>query len=379
MRSRIIYRIAIGALFFILGLCFASWASRIPTIRQKLNISDSNLGLILFALPAGSFCSLPVSGWLINKLSSRIIAFSALFLYGLVLLALGFAQSPFQLVVCLFFYGWLGNTANISINTQALGVQEMYGKGIMASFHGLWSLAGFTGAAVGTYMIARGISPAYHFLGISLLTLCGLALSFSFAIKRDVNNKESTSFFTRPEGSLISLGAIAFCSLICEGAMFDWSGIYFQKIVKADKGMIGAGYSAFMCTMAAGRFMADWFSNRFGVRFTLQGSGLLICMGLLLVVLFPYVATAITGFLLVGFGVCSVVPLVYSLAGKSEKLSAGAALATVSTIGFLGFLLGPPVIGLIAGAFNLRISFLLIALMGLCVTLVTTKVLPAKS
>ena len=163
--------------------------------------------------------------------------------------------------------------------------------------------------------------------------------------------------------------------MMCEGAMFDWSGIYFQKVVHAKASLVGAGYASFMSTMAAGRFIADWFNNRFGLKFTLQASGILIAIGLLIAVIFPYFGTAIAGFLLVGFGVCSVIPMIYSVAGKSKTLSAGVALATVSTIGFLGFLLGPPVIGLLAGLFSLKASFILIACMGLSVTFISSKVL----
>ena len=126
--------------------------------------------------------------------------------------------------------------------------------------------------------------------------------------------------------------------------------------------------------MALGRFAADWFAARFGLKQTLQLSGLLTASGLLVAVIFPHLYTAMLGFLLVGFGVSSVVPMVYSVAGKSKTMSPGMALAAVSTIGFVGFLVGPPVIGFIAGAFSLRISFILIAVMGLCVTGISSKV-----
>src|SRR2546421_8456432 len=267
--SRIIYRIAIGTLFFLLGLCFSSWASRIPTIRQKLNLSDSQLGIVLFALPAGSLLSLPVSGWLVHKVGSKKVAIITMLLYSIILLYIGLSQTTWQLIVCLFIFGWFGNTGNISINTQAIGVEKLYGRTIMASFHGLWSLAGFTGAFVGTYMIARGIEPSKHFLIIAITVFIAIAICFRYTLTEDKGKEESHPLFVRPDKSLLSLGVIAFCSMMCEGAMFDWSGIYFQKVVQVDRTLIGAGYSAFMSTMAAGRFIADWFSNKFGLKFTL--------------------------------------------------------------------------------------------------------------
>jgi MFS family permease len=173
---------------------------------------------------------------------------------------------------------------------------------------------------------------------------------------------------------LIILGVIAFCSMICEGTMFDWSGVYFKKVIKAPDGMAGIGYAAFMSTMASFRFIADWLTTRLGARRVLQLSGALTASGLLIAVLLPYFATAIFGFLLVGAGVSSVVPLVYSAAGKSKTMSAGMALAAVSTIGYLGFLVGPPLIGFVAQASSLSISFSIIALMGTCIAIMGSRV-----
>ena len=156
------------------------------------------------------------------------------------------------------------------------------------------------------------------------------------------------------------------CCSDCRG------GVYFKKVVMAEKAWVGAGYTAFMSTMATGRFIADWFTSKFGVKKIFQISGVLTAGGLMIAVLFPDLVTAMLGFFLVGFGVSSVVPLVYSAAGRSKVMSAGVAIAAVSTIGFFGFLIGPPLIGVIAGLFSLRISFVIIAAMGLCVTIIAT-------
>jgi len=371
---RNIRRIAVGVLFFLQGLCFASWASRIPTIQQSLHLSDTALGGVLLALPVGLMLSLPLSGWLVAKIGSRKVVMIALSLYGLVLVSLGLAQSVPQLMVCLFFYGFAGNLSNISINTQAVGVEALFGKSIMASFHGLWSLAGFTGATIGAFMIGAGVVPYQHFAFVLFFLLAALAISTRYIMPEDASQNADQPLFAKPDKTLLTLGIIAFCSMICEGAMFDWSGIYFRKVVMAEPSWIGAGYTAFMSTMALGRFVADWFTSRYGLKYTLRLSGVLIATGLLTAVCFPYLGTAMLGFFLVGFGVSSVVPLVYSAAGKSSVMSPGVALAAVSTIGFLGFLIGPPLIGLVAGATSLRISFTIIACMGLCVALMASKV-----
>jgi MFS family permease len=194
-------------------------------------------------------------------------------------------------------------------------------------------------------------------------------------LPRDTHQKqdEKTPLFVKPDRYIIKLGLIAFASMICEGTMFDWSGVYFQKIVEAPQEFTRLGYVAFMSTMAGGRLAADWFVTRYGVRRILGISGLFIVSGMLLAVGFPQLVPATLGFLLVGIGVSSVVPLIYSLAGKSETMSPGVALASVSSIGFTGFLIGPPLIGYIAQAASLRWSFTLMAVLGLGTSIVSRK------
>ena len=373
--SRKTHRVAVGSLFFLLGLCFASWASRIPSVQQKMGISEAELGGVLLAIPLGQLLSLPLAGWLVAKEGSRKVVLWGVVLYAAALVGLGWASSLYQLLPCLVLFGIGGNLTNISVNTQAVGVERLYNqKPIMASFHGLWSLAGFVAAAVGSFMIGHAVTPGVHFVFIALFILVGLAVSAGSTVREDSGVDPNQSIFVKPDKELLGLGAIAFCALICEGAMFDWSGVYFKKVIHADKDWVGAGYTAFMSTMAAGRFGADWLAHRLGPKRVIQLSGLLTATGLSIAVALPTLPTALLGFLLVGFGTSAVVPLVYSAAGKSTHMSAGMALAAVSTIGFFGFLLGPPVIGFVAGATSLRVSFALIAVMGLCVSAVASRV-----
>jgi MFS family permease len=369
--SKLRLRIAVGALFFMAGLCFASWTSRIGDIQKSLHLSFAGLGGVLSALPVGLLCSLPFSGWVISKIGSRRLLIVSLCFYGITLMGLGLAQNSIQLICCLLFFGFSSNAVNISVNTQAVATEQLYNKPIMASFHGLWSMAGFTGALIGLGMIAKGIDPFHHFIVISITIV--ICIGIAARSLKDDKTASTGPIFVMPDNSLVKLGIIAFCSMICEGAMFDWSTIYFRDIVHPDKNWIGAGYACFMGAMASGRFIADWFAHRFGLKRILQVSGSLTAIGLLIAVALPYLFTAMAGFLLVGFGVSSVVPMVYSAAGKSKTMSPGVALAAVSTIGFAGFLIAPPIIGFIAGLATLRASFILIACMGLSVVVVSSK------
>jgi MFS family permease len=367
------YRIAVSVFFFIAGFVFASWASRIPDIKNQLHLSDGGLGSILLALPAGLMTGLPLAGFLVSRSGSKKVMIAGALLYPGVLLLLGLAATPFQLAAALFLFGFCGNLLNISINTQAVGVEAMYGRSIMASFHGLWSLAGFSGAAVSTMMLSFKLNPFEHFILIFIASLLLVASAYKYALPQDKGTAQQP-LFAKPDKSVLKLGLIVFGCLVCEGTMFDWSGIYFEKVVQVPSSLRNSGYIAFMSSMAAGRFIADWLVTKFGVKQMLQASGIIICCGLLTAVIFPYFIPAAIGFLLVGTGVSSVVPLTYGLAGKSKTMAAGAALAALSTVGFLGFLLGPPLIGFIAQAAGLRWSFTVIAFIGLTTTILATKI-----
>jgi MFS family permease len=367
------HRLAVGCFFFLAGLCFSSWASRIPNIQTKLHLNNAALGGVLLALPTGLLLSLPFAGWIVARYGSKYIVMGSAILYALTLPTLGFVHHTWQLVFCLFIFGIGGNSLNISINTQAIGTEAMYGRSIMASYHGIWSLAGFSGAAIGTLMISQGIIPSRHFLIITTIAAIIILSASRFLLATDIGKTEQQPIFAKPDKSLLNLGLIAFCSMICEGAMFDWSGVYFQKVIQPAPALIAAGYTAFMATMATGRFVGDWFATKVGIKRILQISGMLTATGLLLSIVFPYFITAVIGFLLVGAGVSSVIPFIYSAAGRSKVLSPGVALAAVSTIGYLGFLFGPPFIGFIAQISSLRISLGLIALLGVGITVIATR------
>lgn len=367
-------RISVSAFFFITGLCFASWASRIPDIQHRLHLNEAQLGSVLFALPIGSMLSLPIAGFLVTRFGSRIVMLTGALLYAGLLCLLGTVDAIWQLVTVLFFFGMSGNMMNISINTQAVGVEALYGRSIMASFHGLWSLAGFTGAAIGTFMVSQNLSPVIHFISITCLIFIIALFMFPHTLRNKESMEGSESGFSWPDKSLLKLGIIAFCCMACEGCMFDWSGIYFRDIVKAPGHLVPLGYTAFMAMMATGRFVGDRLITKIGAKHVMILSGCLIALGLLTAIFFPNIYAATAGFLLTGFGVSSIVPMAYGLAGKSKTVAAGVAIAAVSTVGYLGFLFGPPVIGYIAKAANLRWSFALIALLGSLIIFLAGKV-----
>jgi MFS family permease len=361
-------RIAVSAFFFLHGLCFSSWASRIPNIQQYFHLSDAALGSVLFAMPIGSFTSLLFCGWLITKNGSHNMVLIAATIYCCMLAGIGYASTVVQLVVCMFFFGAFGNLMNVAFNTQAIAVEKLYPKPIMSSFHGIWSLAALAGASLGGWLMGRGVAVFHHFLSIALTGLCTTIICSRWLMPHDTSQEQKKIFFTMPEKSILNLGMIAFCSMMCQGAMFDWSGVYFKKVLSLDPAWIGTGYTAYMISMTASRFFADWAVHRAGLKKILVWSGVLTAFGLLLAVCFPFFGSSLIGFMIVGIGVSAVVPLLYSAVGKSKTVSPATAIASLSTLGFIGLLIGPPLVGYIAGAAGLRISFLVLALIGLTVS-----------
>jgi MFS family permease len=367
-------RISVSALFFLEGLCFATWGARIPAIQQQLGLSEAQLGSALFVIPIGLILSMPLTSWLISRIGTkRMLEFSIL-LYGFALFTLGMARTTPELVAALFLFGLTSNAVNTTVNTQAVAVESLYGKSIMASFHGTWSTGGFTGAALGTLMIGMNIAPSRHFIFIFVAIFFGSLFSFRFLVPDFRGEANQQPIFAWPGKDLLQLGLIAFCSMTCEGAMFDWSGVYFKKVVLAQHAMVGVGYTAFMSTMAGTRFVADRFLHKFGLKRVLQFSGSLAATGYLIAVLFAYLITATIGFLLIGSGVSAVIPFVFGAAGRSTKVHPSTAIAAVSTIGFIGFLVAPPLIGWIAQLTSLRISFLVIASAGLSIPFIARNI-----
>ena len=368
-------RWAVSAFYFAMGLSFATWASRIPDLKTTLQLSEGDLGTILFALPLGQLVIMPFSGKLVSYFGSHRMLVFSLISYAISLTNIGLATQAWQLSLALFVFGIFGNLANIAVNTQGVYTEVLFKKTIMSSFHGMWSFAGFTGALLGLAMLAFKLTPYIHFLIIGAIVLIMVAFNYKFLIvAKEKIQTEKKKMFTKPDSTLIWLGIIAFCSMASEGVMFDWSGIYFKDVIKVPGPLVILGYTSFMITMASGRFIGDGLILRFGRKTVLQISGVMISLGLFTAVIFPYIIPATIAFMFVGLGVSTIVPTIYSIAGKNKNVSPSIALTIVSSVSFLGFLLGPPVIGYIAEFSSLRFSFAFIGIFGILITFMVSRI-----
>jgi len=366
-------RLAVSLFYFGQGLAFASWASRIPIIKASLQLTEAQLGTVLLMLPVGQLMTMPISGRLVSKYGSHSVLPVGACFYLVVLCLLSFAENAWHLGGALLLFGIAGNICNISVNTQGVLAENLYRKSIMSSFHGAWSIAGFSGALIGLATLNLQLSTSTHFYMITGLLLFNVFLNKKFLVEDTVGTSEKKSFSIKPDKLLVSLGVIGFCSMATEGAMFDWSGVYFHDIVKAPENLTTLGYAAFMVMMATGRFIGDAVISRIGRQRTLQISGIFMFLGMMSAVVFPNLIWCTLAFMLVGLGVACNVPSVYSVAGTHKTISSGVALAMVSSVSYLGFLMGPPLIGYIAQLLSLRYSFGLFACFGLLMFVLTSR------
>lgn len=367
-------RVAISVYFFCMGMTFASWASRIPDIKGALGLSDGLLGILLFAIPGAELMIMPLTPRLINRRGSRWACRVYLPFYMAVLVAIGLMTNFVSLFVTLMFFGVGSILIDISVNAQACALETDYGRPIMSSFHGMWSLGALAGGLIGLLFVWLATPLWVHFWAVALLGLVLSTAVTSHLLGHDLKPQrqaeeaqEHRGVRGRIDTTIILLGLIAFGGMFCEGTIFDWSGVYFSTVVCPPAALVRAGYIAGITAMTGGRFLADGFVRRWGPVRVLRSCALLIIAGLTLATALPYLGTATAGFFLVGAGIAPVVPVCFSAAGHSPRFTPAAAIAMVSSISFFGFLVGPPLIGLIADGIGLRGSLAIAATFGLII------------
>lgn len=357
------HRVFLSAFFFMSGFSFATWASRIPTIKLAFGFNDAELGSVLLAMPIGSLIGLPITGWLVSKYNSRVPLAVGYGLNCVAMAFIGFTHNTISLVAAVVLFAFTSRIFNISMNTQAITVQKLFDKKINGSFHGFWSTGGIAGVAFSTLLLSLNVSIQIHFVMVAGVMLLITIYAYNFLLKGDRSESGNKIILGKPDPYILCLGLVAFFSAICEGGMFDWSGIYFQQVLNLK--IFTYGYLIFMLFMASSRFLSDLIIGKIGMFGTYIMSALFIIAGISMAVIIPQFWTAMIGFSLVGFGTASVIPMSYSMAGNSKKYSAGMAISIIATYYITGMLLGPPLIGYLAHAFGLRIAFIVFGFCGL--------------
>jgi fucose permease len=366
-------RWVIMGFFFLSGILTAAWSSRIPDIQHKLSLNNSQLGTVLFAIPVGLVIGLLCASWLVVSFGSKKVMLATCFTTAVFLVLAGLSNGIPLLMVVLFLFGASRTIFNLSANTGAVEVQRQYNQSIMATFHGVWSLACLISAGIGTIMIISTVRPLYHFIGIALISS---ALGFMLRDRKNdhTTNGQRRPFFVKPDKYLFFLGILSICAMLCESAMFDWSVNYFDKVIHTKKSLSTIGYMCFITTMAGGRLLGDRLIGNFGIFRMLMINGGLMAFGFAIAVFFPYVLPAAIGFLFIGMGDSILVPTIYLLASKSEKMAPSYSLGSVTLIGYAGFLIGPLFIGNVSQHFGMRAAFFCLSIISIFVVVFTLVV-----
>lgn len=353
-------RVAVLSAFFINGAVMASWLARIPLIQSRLALSEGALGLVLMGMAAGVLVALTFAGGLVARFGSRaVVAVSSLLLCAL-LSPLALMPNATALWINLFLFGAALSLMDVAMNAQGVDVERLAGRALMSSFHAAWSVGGFVGAGLAALTSFLGVDLLTHFLLIAVVFALAAFATIPRLLTVAGDGEGGHTVFRLPPRVLWPVGAVAFCAAIGEGAMADWSGVYLKSVVGVADGMAAFGFAAFSITMTAGRLAGDSLVTRFGPAPIVRIGGICAATGLLLAILWPQTVPVLIGFAAVGAGLSIVIPLAFSAAGKVPNLPAGVGIAAVATIGYAGFLAGPPAIGLLAEATSLQMAMLLV-------------------
>lgn len=371
MNRNKVNRIALSIHFFLSGLCFSTWASRIPTIKTLFDLNEAELGNLLFIMPVSSLLGLPISGWLVSKFDSRFPLVVGFVFFTLSIVGIGYANSVVLLGIILFLFAFSMRVLNISMNTQSLILQRAYKKKINGSFHGLWSFGGLFGIIFSTVLIRFDVAMPTHLNSVAVFTLLAILISFRFLLRNDRQERGNKLLFGKPDKFIFYLGLLVFFAAVCEGGLYDWSGVYFDVVVREE--LFTLGYLIFMGFMTLSRFLSDRFVEWLGESKIYFFSASLVLIGIGIAVLFPSFWPALIGFSLTGIGVASVFPMTFTLASQSKKYAPGMAISIIATYGTVGMLLAPPFVGYVAHLLGLRVAFLIFVLAGLFIVPVSVQ------
>jgi predicted MFS family arabinose efflux permease len=344
-------------IFLVCGIGLSSWAPMVPFAKTNLALDEATLGIILLSLGAGAILTMPMVGMLINKYGSRKVMLTAAFVIAIILPLLLLASSGVQLAIALFLFGAAIGAIDVAMNAHAVLVQERYGRHIMSSFHGLFSVGGLFGS-IGLGLLIRyaDLSPTLAAVSISVLLLIIAGSQYKYLLPHSEENTVESFSFVVPRGPVLILGLMCFVFFLAEGAILDWSGVFLQFNRGFDATMAGLGYAAFSVAMAVMRLRGDKMVQRLGSRKVVVYGALIAAAGYFIAVSIPWPGAALIGFVLVGLGAANAVPVFFTAAGNIPGVATSVSIAAVTTLGYSGQLAGPAFIGFIAELTSLPLA-----------------------
>jgi hypothetical protein len=344
--------------FGVCGAAFATWAARVPAVQHRLGLTPGQLAIALFGLAAGAVLALAGSGPLLTRVGSRAgaAAGAAVLCGGLALVPA--ARGLPSLVAALLVLGAGNSLLDVSMNAHAARVERAYGRPVFAGFHACWNIGGLAGSGIAAAAAARQVPVAVEFpVSAAVLLVLGLA-AIRGGFLGGADEGQGGPGFAWPGRILLALGVIAFCGFIAEGTVNDWSAVYLSSAAAAAPAVASLGYFAFSVTMIGARLVADRLTARIGAVALTRLATVIAVAGFALVIAAPGPAAGVAGFAVTGLGVAVIVPLAWSAAARRQPGAPGRAIAGVATLGYLGFLLGPVLVGGLAGLAGLRLALI---------------------
>ena len=365
-------RVATFVVFAINGAMVGTWVAHIPWLQDHLGLSKATLGFCLLCMAAGAFVSMPLTGHVLDRVPSASVTRWAALVFCLMLPLPLFATSPYMLAALLFVFGASNGAMDVAMNAHGVGIQERLGRPVMSSLHGGWSIGGFTAAGFVALAVTAGLDPRVESLivGVSLLLL---SLWITRRLGASSAHSSEGHGLTLPTRPLILIGGLCFLVMLAEGAIGDWSGIYLRHNTGASPATAALAFTAFSLGMAIARLAGDLVNERIGASMLLRAGTATVAIVLGGVLLIGHTIPAVVGFVLCGLGIANAVPLLFSAAGRINP--PGPSLAAVFTLGYTGFIVGPPIIGVLSDQAGLPQTLALLVLALLTVTLLGGKAL----
>lgn len=350
-------RYAVAAVFAVHGSVTGSFATRVPWIQEHAGLSAGQLGFALAFTAFGAACAMPLAGRLTHRFGSRTALRGLLAMWTLALVLPSVAPNLVTLCLALFVYGASSGMADVAMNALGVEVERLLGRSVMSGLHGMWSAGALIGSAAGTLAAHLGADARVHFaLAAAVLTVLGWTVCAWVLDVQPAEDEEPPPRFALPPRSALLIGAVGFCAVFAEGATLDWSAVFLRDRLDGSAGLAASATTGSMLTMAVARIAGDAVVNRFGAVRTVRAGGVLAVLGGLLIVLARHPASAMTGFALMGLGIAVVVPLCFAAAGHAGP-NPSQAIAGVATVTYTSGLIAPSLIGGVAQATSLMVSF----------------------
>ena len=357
-------RQATFAVFAVNGAMIGTWVAHIPWLQERLDISKTTIGFALLCMAAGAMIAMPLTGHVLAGRSSAGVTRTATLVYCLMLPLPLMAPTPVALGAILFAFGAVNGAMDVSMNAHGIAVERDLGRPIMSSLHGGWSVGGFVAAGVAVLAGAAGVDPRVLALCVGV-TLWLVSWWITARLGNASTHSEGSSF-ALPARGVVLIGALCFLTMVTEGAIGDWSGIYLRQDLGSSASAAATGFAGFSLGMAIARLGGDWINVRVGAGALLRGGMSVVALALAAVLLVAQPVPAVFGFLLVGLGIANAVPILFSAAGSHEP--SAPSLAAVFTVGYTGFIIGPPLIGALADTIGLPETLGLLCVVALSVT-----------